>query len=411
VALVTLGPHHFLGPLADHYRGQLPSALSRELLFVRKRTRWIAAALPLVGLTVASACVPDTSVGMSPAAVGSSPVVDEGSTLPTTPTPTTPTNIAQKSPTGHASRQPILEPSSERTGTGAVAGAQSTDGGPLSSSSEMLGSAPSAVATTTGPLFGASVLGGGGDTYLEALRKADSRYGGMDVVRVFYLGKPSAWASMVAAEGRPVVVSFGYHPRDVLAGRADAYLRDWFANAPTTRDTYWVYSHEPEDDVARRAFTAADYRAAWRRIRGLADRATNPRLKATLVLMCWTFNSKSGRNWRDYYAGSDVIQLLAFDCYNWMARKGGYAAPENVYGNAVRTAKSLGIPFGIAETGSLRVPGDDGRQRAAWLRSVSSWLTLQNARFVAYFDIMLKQSADYRLRDSYSITAWRQYCS
>lgn len=254
------------------------------------------------------------------------------------------------------------------------------------------------------PRFGVSVKGGDGMNYDQALSAADNKYGGLDTVRVFHDGRPSSWSGRLNAIGRPLVVSFKMSPQSVLSGQHDSYLRTWFAQAPKYRVTNWIYYHEPEDDMARGQFTGAQYRKAWQRISNLADTAKNPNLKATLTLMCWTFG-KSGRNWRDYYAGPAAVDMLAFDCYNWKARRGGYAEPERTFGNAVRTMKAEGIPWGIAETGSVLVKGDSGAGRAAWLRDIGAWLTSQNAEFVTYFDIRLR--TDYRLRDQASIKAWR----
>jgi hypothetical protein len=71
------------------------------------------------------------------------------------------------------------------------------------------------------------------------------------------------------------------------------------------------------------------------------------------------------------------------------------------------------LPFGIAETGSPIVSGDDGTARAAWLRSLISHLTLNGALFIEYFDHdwTAHNGADYRLRDPASIEAWREFCS
>lgn len=96
---------------------------------------------------------------------------------------------------------------------------------------------------------------------------------------------------------------------------------------PRDRDVYWVYYHEPEDNIAAGEFTAADYRAAWRRLRSLADKAGNPRLHATLVLMGWSLDPLSKRDWRDYYPGRDVIQVLGWDVYNLGWKKGRYDSP------------------------------------------------------------------------------------
>ncbi len=152
----------------------------------------------------------------------------------------------------------------------------------------------------------------------------------------------------------------------VAAGKHDAYLKNWFQTAPRDQDVYWTFYHEPEDNVAGGEFVAADYRAAWTRLRQLANAANNPRLHATLILMDWTLNPLSGRKWKDFYAGKNVIQVLGWDAYNTKAKKGEYQPVEEIFGPVVAASKAEGLPFAIAETGSHLVAGDKGAGRAAW---------------------------------------------
>jgi hypothetical protein len=169
-----------------------------------------------------------------------------------------------------------------------------------------------------------------------------------------------------------------------------------------------VYYHEPEDNIENGEFSASEYRSAWRRIAGLADRTGNPRLWATLVLMCYSVNPGSGRNWRDYYPGGDVIDVLGWDCYNHGHRKGEYAAPQNIYAKSIEISRAAGKPFGYAEMGSVLLPGDNGTGRAAWLRSVASYLNSQGPLWVSYFDTKL--DVDFRLLDGPSQRAWMSFC-
>lgn len=258
-------------------------------------------------------------------------------------------------------------------------------------------------------LAGASVQLRTGETYAQGLARADRTYGPLEMVRVFYTGLPPSWAgSRVDVANRTVVVSFKALPLDVLSGKHDAQLSAWFASAPRTRDTYWVYYHEPEDNIAAGNFTATDYRAAWRHLAGLANRTGNSRLHATLVLMCYSVNPSSGRNWRDYYAGGDIIDVLGWDCYNFGRKKGEYASPASIYAKSIEVSRAAGKPFGYAETGSVLLPEDTGAGRAAWLRSIGAYLSSQNPLWVSYFDSML--SVDFRLLDQPSQQAWQGIC-
>lgn len=279
--------------------------------------------------------------------------------------------------------------------------------------------APPSSAGASGVPFGALVQIRSGETFAQAIARQDAAYGTptpMPISRVFYSGAPQAWPGFAGMSGRPVVVSFRYKPLDVLAGRYDAALRTWFATAPSY-DVYWSYSHEPEDNIARGEFTASDYRAAWQRISDIAAQAapdaTN--LHSTLILMCYTMNPASGRNWLNYYV-STAQSMIAFDCYNHAGKRNAYGSPDNIFKPIVNwSAAHPSIPWGISEVGSVKATSDpDGSLRAAWLRSVGAWLVNKhaanpavNALFGIYFDVVGPKGTDYRLLDANSQAAWR----
>ncbi len=254
------------------------------------------------------------------------------------------------------------------------------------------------------------------ETYQQALAREDGYYNGLELARVFYPGLPKPWPGKLDTGGRPMVVSFKAPPAQILAGTHDAALSQWFSDAPRQQDVYWTYYHEPEDDIARGAFTAEQYRRAWQRLAAMAREARNPRLRATLILMGFSVNPTSGRNWRDYYPGRDAIDVLGWDVYNpgWdHPTHPGYRPVTEVFGHVIQTSQQEGLPFGIAETGSPLARGDDGTGRAAWLRQLSAHLTAAGALFIAYFDLdqTSHNGPDYRLRDPAGMAAWRDFCS
>ena len=273
-------------------------------------------------------------------------------------------------------------------------------------------SSPTPEPTTTGSapagdtLFGASVYENG-RTWTDAVADSHATYGGMEVVRVFYPGLPSAWPGRAGQVGGPIVVSFKANPVDVLSGKHDAYLSQWFNDAPTNRDIWWTYWHEPEDDVEDGNFTAQQWRDAYRHLAGLANAADNPRLYNTVILMCWTVNPRSGRSFDTFFPGSDVVEAMGWDCYSVSTSTAAYAKPEDVYSRALAKTRELGLQFGVAETGSLLAASDpDGTKRAEWLQSVGRWLGERDASFVCYFDSVV--GGEFRLLDAASQQAWRQ---
>ncbi|MEU8798007.1 DNRLRE domain-containing protein [Spirillospora sp. NPDC048819] len=248
-----------------------------------------------------------------------------------------------------------------------------------------------------------------GETFQQALGRLDGKYGGLETVRLFYRGVPPAWPGNPDTGSRPPIISFKLAPEEVLAGEHDEAMTRWFATAPRDRDVYWVYYHEPEDNIAAGEFTAADYRAAWRHLRALADKAGNSRLHATLVLMSWDLDPLSKRDWRDYYPGRDVIQVLGWDTYNLGWKKGRYDSPATMYDRVVAVSAKEKLPFGIAETGSYLVGDDKGDQRADWLRATNAYLKKHGALWVSYFDLDW-ETGDFRLLDAPSRNAWKELC-
>jgi hypothetical protein len=254
------------------------------------------------------------------------------------------------------------------------------------------------------PHFGGTVYEKPGESYREAYQRVSRTYGGkLDAIRMFFPGLPRPWSDIRAnVDDTPVVVSFRPSPAAVLSGRYDARLAKWFAKAPRNRPTFWSYWHEPEDD----GVNAKRYRRAWRHLDRLADRAGNPRLKSTLILMCWTLDPKSGRSWRAYYAGKRSIKVLAFDCYNTGRKNGIYRDPRDILRPVVKVARRVGKPWGIAEFGSTVVASDGGEQgRARWLRRYARYVQNHGGRFATYFDSYV--GYDYRLHDRVSRDTWK----
>jgi hypothetical protein len=262
------------------------------------------------------------------------------------------------------------------------------------------------VTSSGSTLFGSSIYQEPGETFDQAYDRRVKEFGSMPVDRVFYPGLPKAWPGNAGyGSSKAVVVSFKVSPQQVLTGAYDATLSNWFATAPRDRDVYWTYFHEPEDNIEAGDFTAADYRAAWQRISMLSLKANNDRLHATLILMCYTLTSASGRSFADYYAGSAYIDVLGFDCYNQWWAKGEYVPPATQFAGVVAESLATGKPFAITEFGSQIAVGDTtGAGRAAWLKTSAAYLSQVGAVTVTYFDSPV--SNEYRLLDTNSLNAW-----
>jgi hypothetical protein len=273
--------------------------------------------------------------------------------------------------------------------------------------------AASTIATTSAPAAGENTVFGSSlypepktEPRTQTIARQDALFGPLKVIRIFFGGPPKPWTAPVLAHGRPVVVSFKLAPREVLAGKFDATMRQWFAAAPRDQPVWWVYWHEPEDDIRKNVFTASDYRNAFAHLDALADQASNPMLRTTQVLMDYTLDPASHRNWRTYYPGANVIDVQAWDQYNYFVK-----AKPCVYETmqdhetrrpAYRVTHAEGNDYAIAEIGSAKcIP-----QRPAWLRLIGAW-SRGRAVFVTYYHAIGPKGLDFRLTDRPSQLAWR----
>ncbi|MFC4783452.1 hypothetical protein ACT8ZV_03195 [Nocardioides sp. MAHUQ-72] len=253
-------------------------------------------------------------------------------------------------------------------------------------------------------VFGSNVWRAPGEDRATALARIDAAYGPVGLLRIFGSWPPPTWTDLTAETGaRPLVISFRIPPDVVLSGSADARLTAWFRSAPTDRDIYWVYFHEPEDQSEKGWFTPEQFAAAWSHVAELAAAVDNPRLHATMVLMCWTADERSGRDWRSYVPTSGV-EVLAWDCYAKGHDAATYADPSSLLDPARSASALAGATWAIAEIGARVAPGADGSDRARWLEEVGRYAEDHHARFVTYFDAPV--GGDFRLRDEPSVRAW-----
>ena len=234
--------------------------------------------------------------------------------------------------------------------------------------------------------------------------RVSSYLGTPDVYRMFYPGLPEAnFVGSKADFGPPVVVSFKANPADVIAGKDDAYLSSWFASIPTTRKVWWSYWHEPEDDIERGAFTAADYRAAWKHILALAPHRDT--LLPVVILMNYS-NYKTSRNIADYVPNDPNLHGLFWDSYLTGTTKsidGVIAKPKSV-------SDSFGLAFGICEVSvaqGFSYAGESHDQTVdEFVPQLLSAARGAKAEVVSWFETN-KSDGDWRMRPySPATSAW-----
>jgi hypothetical protein len=233
-----------------------------------------------------------------------------------------------------------------------------------------------------------------------------SQFGHLPVVRVYLPGLPStdAWSTGLAgANASAVVVSFKALPEDIISGADDGALANFFDTAPTGHPIYYVYWHEPEDNIAAGQFTLADYLTAWGDVVRLADAAHNPELHSTLVLMGFDVLPHSGRDWKSYLPPGNIISTISWDAYPMDGE--GTPSPASFMGPDVAAAKAAGMPFGFSEFNTTTVTG-----RPAWLTSVGAYIAGSGAIYGTLFDADptggLGGSGTFVISDQPSENAW-----
>jgi hypothetical protein len=240
-----------------------------------------------------------------------------------------------------------------------------------------------------------------------------STYEPVDMYRAFFSGAPGSWATdPKLTTGKPVNVSFKWTPATVLGGTVDDAIRTFFQTAPANLPVWWTYFHEPENEIANGDFTAADYRAAWQHIWTIAHESGvyQANVQAALILMDYTVNPASGRNWLDYYPGAAYVDVLSWDVYGFKEKDADTANDESIQTHMARVpslavTQAAGKAYAISEVGY-----DNPANRPAFLTGLANWARDNNTVFVEYFD-EVGGLGDHRLSDTASEVVWRDAAS
>ena len=184
----------------------------------------------------------------------------------------------------------------------------------------------------------------------------DALFGGITAVR-FYHQPPAPGSHAIvrfptAADlgadlgSRVLVYSSKAPPQDIAAGKYDADYQAWCAAAPTDRDSYLCVRHEPENDTG---YTPADLKAAWARVYDIVKASGNPRIKLTPILMQWTLDPASHRNYKDWLP--DAYDAIGWDVYPTSA-----AVIPTMIARMKSASAAEGKPWIVGETGTFGHP-------------------------------------------------------
>ncbi len=175
----------------------------------------------------------------------------------------------------------------------------------------------------------------------------------------------------------------------IAAGQHDVVIR---ARADELRalgsKVMLIFHHEPEDDLSRNG-SAAEYRAAFRRVVSVMRSRGATNVVFVWNMMSYTFNP-NGPVPEDFYPGDDVVDWVAADGYNWYGsafNPGPWREFRDIFWNFHVWAQKKGKPAMIAEVGVLedRITPDPQR-KARWLANAAQTIkTWPEMKALIYF--------------------------
>jgi hypothetical protein len=272
------------------------------------------------------------------------------------------------------------------------------------------GASPTASAAAGKTLFGVSLPAQPGLSATQTVGGFRTQFGALPAVRIFGDQVPAHWNDSATLRalgtGSAVIFSFQGDMDAIAAGADDARLTSFLQSKPAGVKVWVALKHEPEDQVRDGVFTAAQFRAATAHVAPVIRRAGGI---PTTILMAWTLDPHSGRNWHDFY--TPAIDAFGFDAYNSGQHKKvpDYKAPQAFVDPVLAVARETGKSFGWAELGSPCVSTDPTCVgRAAWLTALGTTLAANGAQFATYWNRASETSMlDFSLKDRPSINAWK----
>lgn len=150
------------------------------------------------------------------------------------------------------------------------------------------------------------------------------------------------------------------------------------------------FHHEPENDVGPRGSgSAADYRAAWRRIVTIFRQQGATNVRFAFVLMSGSYHERNARKDADrYYPGNQYIDYIGSNYFNgWPAKPG---AENRSFREGLQPfykwGTSKGKPLVIGAFGAQEHP-DQPEHRSRWLQEAADTLRGWPAvRLACYFN-------------------------
>lgn len=204
-----------------------------------------------------------------------------------------------------------------------------------------------------------------------------------------------------------------YQLARVAAGSFDPQLDAWARNlAEWGRPVVLRFAHEMNTDrypwsVGINGNTAADYLAAWHRVRERFAQAN-----ASNVQFMWCPNApyEGAASMAQSFPGSDAVDLLGLDGYNWGDGDGHtWKSPREIFAEGIEQLRALdsGHPIVIAETASVEGPVS-GADKAKWIKDLVEFLGSQDG-VSGFVWFQMNKERDWRFNSSQqSQTAFKE---
>jgi hypothetical protein len=190
----------------------------------------------------------------------------------------------------------------------------------------------------------------------------------------------------------------------IAAGSVDPQLDAWARNlAEWGQPVVLRFGHEMNTDrypwsVGVNGNSAADYLAAWRHVR---DRFSAARADNVSFMWCPNAPYEGAANMAESFPGSDSVDLLGLDGYNWGDGDGHtWKTPEEIFGEGIKQLRALDPvhPIVIAETASVEGPAS-GTDKAAWIKALVDFLMRQD-RVSGFVWFQMNKERDWRFNSS-----------
>ena len=287
-------------------------------------------------------------------------------------------------------------------------------------------SSNTAASGSTGLLFGAYAPPGpmSGMTSITTLEQAIGRR--LDVV-LFYQAWGSQWSyfnqdwiAAPASGGRRVLLRCdpwlpngsanqpAFALRNILLGKYDSYIKSWARGLKSYGGTVYLRPmHEMNGNWYPwggrvNGNTPLQYRRSWRYLHGIFAQ-----IGATNVRWVWSPYAQdvpSDNRFEQYFPGSQYVDVLALDGYNWGQCKpayGGWRSFGKVFRGAYdRIVQLAAKPVWIAETASAPEGGD----KALWVKNMFSALPTAFPRIKAVVWFHMDKECDWRLTSPPEVT-------